>query len=147
MENRGLWKVERPPGSRGGNTPRLSSPCLTTRPALRTLRCIFTDTVACKPLSDPVIIILTSQMRKLTSRRLHILSKITKGKERSQNQSVGLLIPGTRVYFLAYPNVFYLTLTQWETSEDFRVVKSGLADDIIKPNMLVTFSPLKVLKE
>ena len=49
--------------------------------------------------------------------------------------------------FLAEPNVFYLTLRQLEFSEDFRVARSELADDIIKPNILVTFSPLKFLKE
>lgn len=50
-------------------------------------------------------------------------------------------------FFSVHPNVFYLTLRQWESSEDFRVAWSELTDDIIKPNILVTFSPLKVLKE
>ena len=103
---------------------------------------------AFKPFSDPVTFILTSQVRKLRHGKLHILSKISKGKGKNQNQSVGLQTPGTIFFFfLAEPNVFYLTLRQLEFSEDFRVARSELTDDIIKPNILVTFSPLKFLKE
>lgn len=60
-------------------------------------------------------------MRTLRLGRLHI-SKITKGKGR--NQSMGLLTPGMGFCFFSsssYPNVFYLTLRQLESSEDFRV--------------------------
>lgn len=121
---------------------------LNSQSILGILRSISTDTMAFKPFSDTIIVTLTSQMRKLRHGRRHILPKISEVKGRTRTRVwVFWFLVFCDIFFFAHPNVFYLTLRQLESSEDFRVAGSELADDIIKPNTLVTFNALKVLKE